>query len=362
MKSSGLILLSFFILAPSARADEVPGPATPPVSHFRGPCDDDPNGMKFAGKACYTRYDPSDEPFGSGYVPPHCDKDPQLTSGQRRALAMAYVRAPQYAKDKLCRLTQLFVTHATKGGDWDSWGLWEGPDRLPGTGVYVAISEQYLASKQSFADVENQTVDQLLHVDGRTRYGARLPRLRTADPADPELTVLGALAHELGHVLLADTNADGTDPRHPRRRVSGKPSNDCFEHAILDSWDADTFHNNMRRWVDFGDANHNRLKNLRFDLKSLRSAVRRGNLEPAIDAITEVYRSGEFASFFAAISPEEDFVGTYEYKVIKDAVPKAPVTLRLRRREINVLELLGSGGLAGKVQCLQNLGLLTPQQ
>jgi hypothetical protein len=356
MKSSGLILLGFFILAHSARAVEVPGPTTPPVSHFQRPCDDDPDGMKFAGKACYTRYDPGDQPFGSGYVPPHCDKDPQVSDGQKQALAKAYVRAPQYAKDKLCRLTQLFVTHATKGGDWDSWGLWEGPDRLPGTGVYVAISEQYLVSEQSFADAENQTVDQLLHFGG-------LPRLRTTTaPTDPELTVLGALAHELGHVLLADTNADGTDARHPRRRVSGKPSKDCFEHAILDSWDADTFHNNMRRWVDFGNANHNRPKNLRFNLKGLRSAVRRGKLEAARDAISDVYGSGEFASFFAAISPEEDFVETYAHKVIADAAPKASVIVRQRGREINVLELLSSGGLADKVQCLRDLGLLTPQK
>jgi len=52
----------------------------------------------------------------------------------------------------------------TKGGDWDSWGLWEGSDRDPGTGVFIAISDKYLASKQSFADYENQTVDKLLHL------------------------------------------------------------------------------------------------------------------------------------------------------------------------------------------------------
>jgi hypothetical protein len=142
--------------------------------------------------------------------------------------------------------------------------------------------------------------------------------------------------------------------------VSEKPDNDCFEHDILDSWDVDAFHRHMRRWVRFGDANYNVPKNLRFNLKRLRSDARKDKLESATDAIMEVYRSGEFVSFFAAISPEEDFVETYRYKVISDAARNQPIIFPLRGGEVNVLERMGSGRLADKVNCLKLLNLLDP--
>ena len=361
MKSNALILLIFFISTLYTHAAEQSGPTLRHASNFTGSCDPDPDGMKFAAKACYTNFDPDDAPFGSDYRPPQCDDRHQVSDNQRKALAAAFARAPKYAQDRLCRLTNLFVTRAINEGDWNSWGLWEGADRPPGTGVYVAISDLYLTSKQSFPEAENRIVEKLLRVaDGRSHRRLRIPRLRTTAPTDPELTILGVLAHELGHVVLADGNVDGTDPRHPRRKVSDKPDSDCFEHDILDSWDSDAFHQHMRRWVVFGDQNHNRPKNLRYNLNRLRSEVRKGKLDAARDVITEVYRSGEFISFFAAISPEEDFVETYRYKVISDAAGNQPVTFRLRGREINVFERIGSGRIADKVNCLQRLHLLDP--
>ena len=364
MKASILIPLIFFVSAGSVQAAERPGPTEPPTSHFQGSCDSDPDGKKFAAKACYTRYDPGRAGFGASYRRPACEKSTPVTDRQKEILAKTYVRAPDYMKAKLCRLTQLFVTHSDHGA-WESWGFWEGAYRPPGTGVYVAISERDLASDQSFAAAENQTVDALLgRVDHRRRAVRRLIGLRTDAPADPELTVLGVLAHELGHALLADTNADGTDRRHPRRAVSGPPRSRCFEEAFLGaSWDANIFHQNMRLWVEFGDPHHNRPTNpdIGPNLNRLRKAVRRGRLDIANDAIADVYRSKEFVSVFASISPEEDFVETYKYKVLADAAQKPSVIFRLRGQEVNVLDYLDSGVPATKVQCLRDLGFLTSQ-
>ncbi len=364
MKASILIPLIFFVSAGSVRAAERPGPTEPPTSHFQGSCDSDPDGKKFAAKACYTRYDPGRAGFGASYRRPACEKSTPVTDRQKEILAKTYVRAPDYMKAKLCRLTQLFVTHSDHGA-WESWGFWEGAYRPPGTGVYVAISERDLASDQSFAAAENQTVDALLgRVDHRRRAVRRLIGLRTDAPADPELTVLGVLAHELGHALLADTNADGTDRRHPRRAVSGPPRSRCFEEAFLGaSWDANIFHQNMRLWVEFGDPHHNRPTNpdIGPNLNRLRKAVRRGRLDIANDAIADVYRSKQFMSVFASISPEEDVVETYKYKVLADAAQKPSVIFRLRGQEVNVLDYLDSGVPATKVQCLRDLGFLTSQ-
>jgi hypothetical protein len=365
MKASVWIPLIFLVSAYSAKAAEPARPTEPPVSHFRGACDSDADGKKFAEKACYTRiYDPEKAGFGTAYQPPACDKSKAVTEKQKDTLAKTYARAPDYMKAKLCRLTQLFVTRSSQGS-WGSWGFWEGSDRPPGTGVYIAISDQDLASGQSFVDAENQTVNALLkRSDGRRRYRGRLLSLRSAGTADPQLTVLSTVAHELGHALLADTNADGTDPRHPRRRVSGPPRSKCFEDAFLGaSWDASRFHQNMRRWVAFGDQYHNRHKNPDAwpNLDKLRASVNRGRLDAANDAIAKVYRSKEFMSFFASISPEEDFVETYKYKVLADAAQDQAVTLRLRGRDLNVLDLLKAGVPAQKVECLRDLGLLTAQ-
>jgi hypothetical protein len=362
MKASVLIPLIFFVSAGSAQAAERPAPTEPPVSHFQGSCDSDPDGKKFAAKACYTRYDPGKAGFGASYRPPACEKSKPVSEQQRETLAKAYVRAPDYTKAKLCRLTQLFVTRASRDA-WRSWGFWEGPDRPPGTGVYVAISERELGSKQSFADAENQTVRALLDVSqSRRRSFVRLPGLRSAEPADSSLTVLGVLAHELGHALLADTNADGTNPRHPRRKVSGPPRSKCFDEAFLGaSWEPDRFFG--RRWVEFGDQHKNRQKNpdVRVNFDRLRIAVRRGRIDRADDAIRNVYASKEFASVFASLSPEEDFVETYKYKVLADAAQKPSVIFRLRGQEVNVLDYLDSGVPAKKVECLRDLGLLTSQ-
>ena len=363
MRTSVLIPLIFFVSAGSVQAAERPAPTEPPVSHFQGACDSDPDGKRFAEKACYTTYNPGKAGFGAAYHPPGCDKSAALTDRQKESLAKAYARAPAYVKAKLCRLTQLFVTHSYDGA-WVSWGFWEGADRPPGKGVYLAISEQDLGREQSFVDAENETVNALLRrTDGR-RSSGRLPSLRTSAPAEPGLTVLGVLTHELGHALLADTNADGTDPRHPRRRVSGPPTSKCFEDAFLGaSWDANRFHRHMRRWVAFGDQYHNRQKNpdAGHSLDILRNAARRGRLDLANDAITNVYRSKEFVSFFASVSPEEDFVETYKYKVLADAARNQPVAFRLSGHDVNVLDFLDSGIPSKKVECLRDLGLLTGQ-
>jgi hypothetical protein len=360
MKSSALISLVVLMVAYSAQAAESPNPTGPPVSHFQGSCESDPEGTKFAARACYTRYDPGKAGFGRWYRPPTCHKSPRVTERQRELLAKAYSRAPSYVKAKLCRLTQLFVTRSYQG-PWGSWGFWEGRDRPPGKGVYVAISERDLghASKESVADGENQTIRELL---GLADGGRHLVRLQSAAPPDPPLTVLAALSHELGHALVADSNADGTDRRHPRRKVSGPPQSACFEDAFLSaSWDAERFHRHMTRWVYFGDQNHNRQKNpdVEYNLNRLRAAMRKGNVDAANDAIRDVYLSREFVSFFASLRPEEDAVETYKYKVLADVTPKQTIGFRLRDREVNVLDYLESGIPARKVECLRDLGFLT---
>src|SRR4051812_22355228 len=74
-------------------------PTTPPETHFQGTCDSDPDGTKFAEKACYTKFgNPGDSGFAPRYRPPTCDKSKPLTQEQKAILAKAYSRAPDYMK------------------------------------------------------------------------------------------------------------------------------------------------------------------------------------------------------------------------------------------------------------------------
>ena len=170
------------------------------------------------------------------------------------------------------------------------------------------------------------------------------------------MAVLAELAHELGHALVADANMDGIKRYHPRRRVSGPPRSACFKSAFIQaSWDEKRFNGNLQRWVDFGNQYNNRAKNpdLKFSLERLRQDVRRGKFDVVNRVIRDVYSSKEFVSFPAAIYALEDVVETYKYKVLADVMGNQKVGFYLDGREINVFDLLDSGFLQKKVQCLR---------
>jgi hypothetical protein len=333
--------------------------AAVPAGHFQGPCADDPHGTKFAARVCFTAFDPGQAKYGAAYQRPICETATAVTDRQREVLARAYYLAPEDMRLRLCQLTQLFVASASVG----SWSFLEGQDRPPGTGIYIGISEWKLASDKSIADAENETIAELLGFpDSDHAQAAHIPRLRTSAPSDPALTVLATLAHEVGHLLLSDSNADGSDPAHPRRKVSGPPRSACFEDSFLGlSWDAGTFHQHMRRFVGFGTQNQNRRTNatLAFDMEQLRSAVQESKYVPAIDAVRAVYRSHEFVSFFAAVSPEEDLVETYKYHVLAEAMRDQSILIELDGHEVNLPDYLASPIPSAKVECLRKLGMLS---
>ena len=182
--------------------------------------------------------------------------------------------------------------------------------------------------------------------------------------SDPVLTILAEVAHEMGHVLLADANMDGTNRYHPRRKVSGPPRSACFEDAFLGaSWNAERFHKNMRRWVDFGNQYHNRQTNpdVRIQPGTTEGRNTQGKVDVVNHAIENVYRSKEFVSFAASINPWEDVAETYKYKVLADAMPNKKIEFSLAGQGINVFDFLNSGILAEKVQCLRDFGFLSDQ-
>jgi hypothetical protein len=344
---------------PGALAARLSKPLARPTSRF-GTCPKDFKPANFAAKVCYSKkFNPTEKPPYGGkhkYERPTCDGQRQITDDQKIflakakiLLARAYELAPKYVQARLCRLTQLFVTPSDIGTGWSSWGFWEAPDRPPGTGIFIGISESVLAGTMTLDALEASVLDKL---PSKKREDDDVPRFRFPkdggdEPAhDPALATLAVLAHELGHILLARTNADGINPNHPRRKWVDAPVDACFATAFLgQSWDRQQFQEtSMRRWVPFGNPEKNRT-------------------ERGIDTSStkKIYSGGHFVGAFASISPEEDLIETYRYKVLADANLNSPLSIKLPEATLGIelKSFLSTPVISSKIACIRRLGLLS---
>jgi hypothetical protein len=344
--------------APSAEAakrSKSSKPYADATSYFRGPCESDPDGTKFAARACYLdrKFDAASLADRRSYQRPTCDRSIEIAASRKAVLAKAYTLAPNYMRGRLCRLTQLFLTNAD--APWGSWGLWEAKDRPPGTGIFIAVSDRYLGDVKSLGEFETEVVAKLVGISTPTDL-KRTARFTGGD--DPVIVALSVLAHELGHILLAVSNADGANPQHPRRKVLGPPVSACFDQAfIAQSWDRKGFQKSMRRWVPFADQAKNKQKNVSFNLESLR-----GKAESVDDAVRRVYDSGEFATPWAAITPDEELPELFRYKVLADV--KQPLAIRApgKARDVSLREFLAGPVMRRKVDCLRQLKLFAARK
>jgi hypothetical protein len=238
----------------------------------------------------------------------------------------AYNLAPSWARSKLCNLTYVFVTTDTTHS-WEPMGVWESPGR-GNEGMYIVIPTYMLDSallQKSLAFEENALYGRLLFGGGTYPPANRsLPSFQDIDPSNtPQAALLAVLAHELGHIMLADTNADGhfhVVNKTAGRRLCSDPGT-CFDDSFLSVWNKTTMHSKkQRRWIIFGDTNGNRYMDSGVDFGALKNQIS----IPANDAkvtsrIAYIYQMTGLVSLFASVSPEEDFVETYKYNVLAAA-------------------------------------------
>jgi hypothetical protein len=334
MKSSALILLVALVMASSARAR----PCAHADPHAGTPCG---NGGHF--HICATTIANPDQLFNPAITPntgrnayrsPRCGGgavdpgDLALFNGVYGLLNAGPGRPD--VSTKFCRkLHDLFVL--TSGSN--AYGVWEIPGRGNGS-MFIALPSQ-AHQPQTLADVENRMLAAALNVaPGNLPAGLKF---ESDDLPAQGMALLAILAHELGHLLLADTNADGTgDPAngyvhprsHPRDGNCDTPANTCFESRFLAPplvnntlWNRTLFHQNMRRWIDFGGPNRRNNNQYQDPNHDLDRAIATGNYRNFLD--------GEFVSFYAAVSPEEDFVETYKYKILADVAQASNLRLNI---------------------------------
>jgi hypothetical protein len=312
-------------------------------------------------------YDPKD--FNPHVTPDSKYRSPACDSGNPNlphldVLKDAYRLAPTSIKTALCHLKNVFVTTAGP-----AMGIWEAPGRGGGN-VFAVIPEETLKSAKSLADEENAVLGRLLLSETSSSYpdGRALPTFQnaSAQTSTPAAAVLAVLAHELGHIILADTNADGTGGggfKHPR--PCSAPATSCFDVDFLEltatdrRWHADAFHRKMRRWIAFGDDNGNTHRNAGVDFLKIKSDAASSNDVNTTSRVHAIY-NGEFVSLFAAVSPEEDFVETYKYIALAEADGMAldlNVTFPGYTGVMDVLHTVRnpSGDLHRKIRCVKRI-------
>src|SRR5262245_44003850 len=257
-----------------------------------------------------TPYDPSNPTDITNYSSPTCNGT-TLANSFLSQLSSAFALAPANVKQKLCKLDQVFV--ASSGSFRDAWGIWEIDPAAGSTTVtrrgngrsYITIPDSVLTSATSLAAAEMALYAGLFNLPN---YPSDLPQLSSqgAVANTAGAGTLAVLAHELGHILLADTNADGKGGHgraHPRTTLCGLPKSDCFEHDFLGiptehrRWKSSNFHQNMRRWVPSNrseDQHGNAHQGV--DFGKIWRDVDRGLYPDASIGIANIYNGGELVS------------------------------------------------------------------
>lgn len=210
--------------------------------------------------------------------------------------------APPFFKEHLCALDYVFVDMANRTSA-PAWGFWESEkDQDPRGRWFVGLSPRILKARSGVLERETSVTRDLLRYswNGQMGYGSG-PR----NPSDPQYSyvsaLLGIVAHEVGHIRWRNDEVLKTLACDP----------------FAGSWSKvgrqeQRFH---RFGVDFNEsvAIGDRRKNVRQDLPSRPNA--------AAAKLGTLFRSGQWASLFATVAPDEDFAETYRLLVMTSATP-----------------------------------------
>jgi hypothetical protein len=262
-------------------------------------------------------YDPS-----SGLTPPAGQPIPQTWAND---LDQAFAIAPPAFQDQLCRLNGVFIDPTSCGDPvacfGRSWGL---SQRRYGHGKYIALSVGFWANPSpSYAQYESALMQSVLPLP---LPGATYSSPQSCAPFGVcsgantfAMTLLAALAHEMGHIRWYDL-------------VDPNPANFCADatgNFFSESW-SNTVHR-PPPWRDvLTPGERNRLRHAHqwpdshafppyIDDIDNSSGSTRANLIYGLLVATQPWASG-----LAAISPDEDFVETYKFKVLTTA--QSPLT------------------------------------
>jgi hypothetical protein len=225
-------------------------------------------------------------------------------------LNQAFARAPVAFQKQLCNLDGVYIDQ-TVCTNWQScFGRSWGFRQRPGGRRYVAISIMLWSGQPIYSRFESALFDSLL-APNFASFGA-------ANPDSFPMTLLAALAHEVGHVRFYDILDPGLTGTLDFGSVCGG--------NFFSGWAGPP--NGLHappRWRPLstpGERHGNPIPDPHRgppQIQQIDALVQAGNTGQAGDLVNTMLTTQPWASFFAAISPDEDFVETYKLKVLTSA-------------------------------------------
>jgi hypothetical protein len=330
---AGLLAAACFACAqtPPPPPTVLPPPLPPVSASAVQPCDA-PHFVA-AVQVLTAAYNPNSSP----YSPP--DQNVQVNYPLRNEikndLTDAFTNAPQFFKNQLCALDGIYIN--PKGCSVDanncklvgdkffnaSWGfrsrnhadlnkryisisagLW-----IPGAGNYAKALSVY----------ETAVFRQLLSLPPVNPGNPVPPYFGSSNQDNSWMTVLAALAHELGHVRWADINIKKDNPGRP---YDFSYLNSCSGGSFFQNWNYpnDNWLKSKNNWRGFGNR-----ESQGGGTPDHKAPPQLGDIFDPVKqngALWQLYQAPQpWPSLFGALSPEEDFVESYVVAVLTGYQP-----------------------------------------
>jgi hypothetical protein len=325
---AGIIAAACFACAPAPTSAPAPPPGGPTLggtgSAGSATC---PDGSAFLAhvKFVVNGYDASSNyqsppPQGIGMA-----IDANSTYAQ--ALQNAFLLAPHAFQDRLCGLSGIYVNGPTACSKLaacirNSWGfrVWLNPKTY---GNYIAISAGLWnltcpnGSTYVYHCFETDLLNAVLGSDPTGILSPRHPAAN-AEADNFDMTILAALAHEVGHVQwyqMMSPNGPGTLLGIP----TYDPNGFCGGNFFNQSWATPV--PAPPAWRQFGQiATAQHLAGPKNIIAMIDRDVRNRALPVAASLLDQLHQAkAPWPSYFASISPDEDFVETYKFYVLTNA-------------------------------------------
>lgn len=248
-----------------------------------------------------------------------------------KAIAAAFSASTPRFQAALCGLNAIYLNTDQNPNSPLAWGMRERlyPQAGGGFREHIAISsarlDAVMTSPTPFADNEKFVLIGLMQPSlyppspitqlppGSVNWENAVSYTAAPDPAssDPstrsEIAIMGILAHEMGHIVWFDK----VIPDGQLITNQATPSGDPFSKI---SWKVQS---HIRGFHGFGQANNNADPRRPPVAPDLKRDLRNGCTSCASSDLSKIY-GGEWASLFASVAPDEDFVETYKLLVLAD--------------------------------------------
>lgn len=325
------------------------------------------NAAAFASRALYlpstatiSIYPGAPLPIDSTSLPTPGGGTPDYASGLRAAFLAA---SPSF-QQALCNIDVVYVSEIpdTQGGFGQSWGWWQSQPNTT-NGRVVALSTR-LWNETNYSSYETDLTRSVLPSNIVVSYSnaqtcSSSGMCQSIDT--PTTAILAALAHEVGHIAWYLQVPSGT----PNAFCNGKFFTGWVASTVspppqwrdlLTTTARDGIRNNGNgRWPHVHQAHSPQIDSI--DHPGAGDPAAAKAVHALLSKGVPAMYPQPWASFFAALSPDEDFVETYKFAVLTTAVyPLSRVSITVQGYgTVNIPAEYSAGNrtdLTTKVQCI----------